>query len=866
MSGTRRGLWIASAGAAALASAACVSGAQAATPATPVATNVEEIVVVARQREENIERVPVAVTALTQERIDILQIRAVSDLQYNTPSLVNFRAGGGAGGAYAIRGLGVTPNGGSSVTAYFSEAPDLTPNSGAPLFDLASAQILRGPQGTLFGRATTGGAILFIPNHPEFNRFDASGVVDVGNLGRLDATAVVNIPLIEDQLAVRIAVNRNHVDGYTHVLGSDRTLSGVNNESARIGIEWRPGAGRFENYLVWNYHHTHQESGGAVLEGVDPTFSLFNLPVSIAAPNGALFGSILFGAVCGQAVAAGLSPSLTACEDQRLQIAATFKPTLLAELARTSAGGQALRSNTAGTSLSPLYQEFVTHQIIDVANLDLGDLGFSHVQLHNVFGYDIFHNIDSSDIDGTQAIIVEAASGGQGSSLQVGNQAIPGLGPWRKAYTEEFQIRGDNQAVGLNWILGAYYSRSPVTPNTTGCGNLNRVFAGILTPNLGYTCALAMPISGYGWERGLFGQFTVDLSRFVHGLHLTAGYRNTRNYSVSTSAPVVFSYPSGTMSPGAPVTSAPLETSGNGWNLTLDDQLTDNLLLYVATRRGYKPGGRNGLNGATGAPGYTPTFQPELVTDVEVGAKLRFNTHGLAGFINVDYYHDSYTNIQQTILNTIGGSVFTFNENVAAATLQGVEVEGEVRIADQVAISGQYSFNDNHFTEWFGGDPLSLAKPGNALCDVAHSTPTSCILDLHDNPFAFTARHQGSVTFRYNAPIDPSLGNLFGSVTVSARSRVEFTSATNRYIQAYGATQPNIHDQVSQPAYSIWNAQVSWQNIRGTHLSASAWVNNIADTVYADGAFIVLGSLGVNMKYYGPPRTYGVTLSYRFGQ
>ena len=125
----------------------------------------EEIVVTARKREERLQDVPVAVTYLGQEELRERDIIKPYDLQFSTPGL-QVRAGSSANNPqYFIRGQGSSFSTAPGVLPYFAEAP-LSSTDNFAMYDLENVQVLKGPQGTLFGRSTPGGAILLTPAKP----------------------------------------------------------------------------------------------------------------------------------------------------------------------------------------------------------------------------------------------------------------------------------------------------------------------------------------------------------------------------------------------------------------------------------------------------------------------------------------------------------------------------------------------------------------------------------------------------------------------------------------------------------------------------------------------------------------------------
>ena len=232
----------------------------------------EEITVTARRRQEALQDVPVAITALSADAIRKSDIRSAIDLQRQVPSLSVIGSLGRNEEALTIRGLRPTgeflgAGAGPSVVSYFAEAPSRSGGPGLYL-DLENVQVLKGPQGTLFGRNTTGGAILFEPVRPS-NEFGGYARGTVGNYGRLDAEAAVNVPVISDTLMFRIAAQKQNRNGFTKDVHRDIDYDDRDNYSARIGIVFKP-VDQLENYLIVWASEYDENGPGTVLSQNNP--------------------------------------------------------------------------------------------------------------------------------------------------------------------------------------------------------------------------------------------------------------------------------------------------------------------------------------------------------------------------------------------------------------------------------------------------------------------------------------------------------------------------------------------------------------------------------------------------------------------
>lgn len=204
---------------------------------------IDEIVVTARRESERAQDVPISLTAFSQDTIRAKGINSATDLQNFTPSLTVLGDVSRNQETYAIRGLGGNGGAGTGsgpgVVAYFAEVPTSASGPGN-FYDLASLQVLKGPQGTLFGRNTTGGAVLLEPAHPKMNIVEGYADVTVGNLKRRSAQGALNIPIVDDVLAIRVAGQLDKRDGYVHDAVTGVDYLNRNNFSLRLGIQFNP--------------------------------------------------------------------------------------------------------------------------------------------------------------------------------------------------------------------------------------------------------------------------------------------------------------------------------------------------------------------------------------------------------------------------------------------------------------------------------------------------------------------------------------------------------------------------------------------------------------------------------------------------
>jgi iron complex outermembrane receptor protein len=203
----------------------------------------EQIVVTAQKRSESLQSVPVSVTALTGAQLAQMQIDSPSDLAAHIPNLQVDGVNGEGSPIFSLRGVSMfdySLNQSSPVASYMDEVyKGNVVLFGVELYDLARVEVLRGPQGTLYGKNSTGGAINFITNKPGFDT-DGYFKVGGGNYGRIESEGAFQTALVPDKLAVRVAFTATKVDGFMqNVLPGSPDMEGVRQWGARISFLYK---------------------------------------------------------------------------------------------------------------------------------------------------------------------------------------------------------------------------------------------------------------------------------------------------------------------------------------------------------------------------------------------------------------------------------------------------------------------------------------------------------------------------------------------------------------------------------------------------------------------------------------------------
>jgi len=251
---------------------------------------IEEIVVTARRREELSQSVPVSITAYSAEDVKAHNITDQLSLANNTPSLVAISSGVPREfGGFAIRGQGPAFGATPGTIGYFSDVPNgVITIDGRPgtYFDLASVQVLKGPQGTLFGKNATGGNVLFAPQKPT-DRFEGYAQVQGGNYADREFEGALNLPIVSDKVMLRVSGAWARRDGYTKDVGplyAGKDYDDLGYETVRVGLLIRPFDG-LDSYTVYRYYHSADNGPGTVLVAANPNAGQAPFLLSAFFPN-----------------------------------------------------------------------------------------------------------------------------------------------------------------------------------------------------------------------------------------------------------------------------------------------------------------------------------------------------------------------------------------------------------------------------------------------------------------------------------------------------------------------------------------------------------------------------------------------------
>lgn len=783
------------------------------------ASGVEDIVVTARKTAESQQSVPVAITALSQAGLQRQAVLSVQDLQTAVPGL--FVAPNSQGGAptFAIRAAKADNGTSATVTTYINDMPTTTTRAVANMiYDMQSVTTLKGPQGTLFGSNSTGGAIIFHPNAPT-SRFEGYLKAGLGSFNRREIEGVINVPA-SDLLQFRLAGNLVRRDGFVTNRASDAQrgaasteLSDDRHESARLSVRFTPSAA-LQNDLLVNYFHEQDRPYQAINVAVRPRFA---------------YSTFLGFAVPVDYARAGLRPS----PDTR-NVELGSDPTY--NIAR-------IWDVTNSTTIS------VARGIS--AKLALG---FEHANL------DTFEN--------NAGLVGEIVNGRSKDVL--------------RQYTIEPSldyVGGDGR---LHVKLGGFYSKTRrETGNSYGVIGLPFDLTGYPPAAVGAVNAFLPLLSAASYRRNLdskaiYAQGSVDLT---HTLIATLGARYTwdkgryaaHNYNgfgaAVTSAHIgEFDNASGVLvctrglatykdfDPATCTGHQDYKTSAPSFTAGLEKKFGPHTMGYITARTGYLVGGFNNQVYVPG--GFAQVFRPEKVVDGELGLKSDWHLLGRPIRTNIDVFMGRYRD-QQRVQNgtTPFGGGFIAVQNAGRSKYYGADLELAYSPTSQIDLSVNYQYIHATYVEFKA--PINIPGVPNAFVDFKGRRESQ------------TPDHVINLSGTYKVPLSPERGRLSATVSYFWRSKTTAHDAPT----VSGPTLPSGELQTITQDYTAFdklrsfgllNMTVSWASMLGSRIDLQLYGKNLINNKYPVYGSNQLLQYGYATYTYGAPREIGANLRYNF--
>ena len=818
-----------------------------------------DIIVTARRTEERLQDVPISITVFNQEQISNRNVVTATDLATYTPSLSVNQRFGPEKSAFSIRGFVQDNATAPSVGVYFADVVftraqgGTTAGATAPVgsfMDLQNVQVLKGPQGTLFGRNTTGGAVLLVPNRPT-DKLEGWIEGSAGDYGMIRGQAVLNVPLA-DTFKIRLAVDRNKRGGYmkNHSgIGPD-DYNDVNYVAGRLGIlaDLTPD---LESYTLATYSHSFSHGYGSRLIACDQRQTTGTV-------------GLLAQAACDQ-------------------------------IARQNARGDSAYDVEINNP-SPLVN-LRAWQVINTTTWRASDT----LTVKNIVSYSEFRERLNNSLNGDNFFVSSPVPGGlglpatlAGTSFQHLIQNPPGATgnvSAESGFTEELQLQGSAADGRLDWQLGGYLELN--RPLGWSAGRTGAFVSCASVQDLNCTNPLGIGSVSQSSQqpsfttKAIYAQATYD---FTPQLSLTAGGRYTWDTTKVVSRATRLSlanpargtpqtlrcndplrYPSGT--PGTPklVTSAaecvytyPLAKSdAPTWMIDLEYKPTSDLMVYGKYSRGYRMGGINPTN-----LGFEE-WQPEKVDTYELGAKLSFRG-AVNGYVNVTGFYNDFSNQQLAVgVVAVQGSGFNGSQaivNAGKSRLSGVEVDSSATFFDSLRFDLGYTYLDTVLKSFV--PPTIPAELNNIFAGFT-------LGQIVGGPLALSPKHRLTLTGTYTLPLAESLGKISVGATYVYTSSQFFSRAGDAYIPNFDGTAGAVQFRTANfglfgpnisrlPATNIVNLNVNWNNVLGQPVDLAFFVTNLTKEVYPVAVLQNLAS-GYDGALYGAPRMWGFRLRYSFG-
>lgn len=711
--------------------------------AADAAAETETVIVTARRREESLQDVPVAVSSFSAAKIEAAGAPDITILQQVSPNTTMQVARGSNSTLIAfIRGVGqqdplwgFEPGVGLYVDDVYVARPQ---GAVLDIFDIERIEVLRGPQGTLYGRNTIGGAVKYVTRGLAADpmlRVRAA----IGSYDQRDLIVSGSTP-IGDTLKVGGALALYRRDGFGQdvVTGAEHYNKDV--DAGRLSLEWDP-TDAFSVRLAWdrtvdnsNARHGHREAAGSGLTaGQTPLPNEYDTASSLGSAN--------------RVENEGLS--LTA--EYRLNDMITFKSITayregasesVIDFDTSAAPALDVRARYSDEQFSQEFQLLLTGERLS------GVAGLYYLDAEAAGAFDTIVGIFNATTATSGSVLTESLAAFADFSFKLNDQVSLSVGG---RYTEDKR-------------RGTVYRQN---------------FTGLTSPLFGNAAA-------------------------IPGL-VRSNYTNERTFSDFTP------------------------------RISLSFEPTDNLTAYVAYSEGFKSGGFDMRGDVVLTPNTVNGYDPEYVKSTEVGLKgalLAGRLNYAAAIFRADYEGQQITRQEPTLL----GSIASFVDNAGSSVIQGLEIEGSLRLTRYVTASLGAGYTDAEFKEF-----RTFMLVGGVL------TPT----DLSSTAvFQNTPEWNGNATLSANVPV--SNGRVGASLTASYRSdytMFEFVSP--------------LLDQVED--YWLIDAGVNWTSTdSGVRVALTG--RNLTDERYKVGGYNFPGANFGNSvnSFYGPPRTVTLSLQLQF--
>ncbi|MGI9328825.1 MAG: TonB-dependent receptor [Pseudomonadales bacterium] len=773
---------------------------------------IEEIVVTAQKRAQSIQDVPIAVSAFDSAFLDDAGVDDVLELQFFVPGLTIYNNQTAAQTNFNIRGVGTAGNSlslESSVGVYVDGVYRSRQSSAInDLVDVERVEVLKGPQGTLFGKNTASGAVQFLTVAPALDEVGGYVELNGGSESYVNLNGAINIPIVEGRAAARLSGGYTERDGYVDNIASGNELNERDRYSLRGQLLIEP-TDTVSVRIIADFAEIDERccSASNLLDGPGDTITGFLDAGGSLPPTGRLAGASYL-----------------------LPIEALGGTVVLADR---------FDDDETAMDIDP-FAEIEESGISAEINWDVGNVTLTSVTAFRSYEVEGFVDADFTSLD------TLSASGGFTE---------------QDTFTQEFRIAG-GFGESVNYIAGIYYFDQDLeNQNILRLGSVANVLlaGGLTTGDLvggAGVCAFlgiseicddaAFPEDGQAdnfseqnqtsWA--VFAQADFNLNE---DLILTLGVRyldEEKDMDVrfveSQFSPVWAAFTP--LSPFVPdVDGAKFEDEAVTGTAKLTYYWTEDFMTYVSYGRGYKSGGTNIDRIDPALTGSPLLFDPETSDSYEIGFKGDFLDRRLR--INAAVYQTNFDDFQA---NTFVGTGFVL-QNAGEIQSQGFEVEVFALPAEWLTIASGLSYVDAEYESFEGGSCVRTPF-GNEPDRNQPSFPSVC--DASGNIVGGTPEW----TWYGSAQVQKRLGNgslFYGQLDVNWKD--DNPSGTDN--------DPNKFAD----SYALTNLRLGYR-FSGDRYDVSLWAKNLLDEDYTNGGFNSVIREGSLTEYHTEPRTWGVTL------
>ncbi len=651
---------------------------------TERAAVIEEITVTAQKRSENLQDVPIAITAHTAESMTVRGMSNIADIGDFTPNLEMDATSSFSGSTQVltayIRGIGqndfafnLDPGVGVYVDGVFYAR---TIGAVVDLLDLDHVEVLKGPQGTLFGRNTIGGAISVVTRDPA-DEFQARGDVTVGRYSRIDIRGSLDVPLVGDKLLSQLSFSSKSRSGYHKFLefpGSrdfitdvgrfvrpfDTTYDkagGENNQNVRAKLKLR-ASDRLTVRITGDYTHVNEQGTPNELLGTTPggLADIYNLCISTPV---AAFDSD-----------PGLQPFKEICTSPRANIGSAL------------AGVNV--DDDPGNDHLVFDDRFIPDDIDTSYSTGAGYSKLTAWGITTTVDWAITDVVNLKSITAYRALDSAFALDDDGTPIPIGDHAFTMN---QEQVSQELQLTGTSFGDALHWVAGLYFfhEQGSLTDFVHFAGGLLQ----ILGPNYFNTDSYAAYTNlNYQLSERLGltfgGRFTRDRKKFEGGqrdLNALAFKLGFPPFLAPDPSDGTLYFPPGVNR---------LNFSDFSFKAGLEFRIAEDALSYFSYSQGFKSGGWT--TRATVPILTAPSFRPERASTYEIGFKGQFFDNRLQ--TNTAAYYTNYDDLQVTV--QLGVSPVT--ENAAKARIKGFEVEVTALVTDRLRVQATVGYTDAKYT------------------------------------------------------------------------------------------------------------------------------------------------------------------------